>query len=77
MTTGLKIAIGIGAFLVIVGLVFLVLCLTKVINCGGGGGSPGRRPFGASETHSCSDGSSFTCNGGTKGCMDNSTMYCK
>ena len=37
MTTGLKIAIGIGAFLVIVGLVFLVLCLTKVINCGGGG----------------------------------------
>ena len=32
---------------------------------------------GAPETHKCKDGTSFTCNGGTLGCADNSDMYCK
>jgi hypothetical protein len=32
---------------------------------------------GAPETHKCKDGTSFTCNGGTLGCADNSNMYCK
>ena len=32
---------------------------------------------GAPETHTCKDGTTFTCNGGTLGCIDNSDMYCK
>jgi hypothetical protein len=32
---------------------------------------------GAPETHTCKDGTTFTCNGGTLGCADNSDMYCK
>ena len=41
---------------------------------GGGGGTGGM--VGMKEIHSCADGRTFTCSGGTLGCMDNSSMYC-
>ena len=31
---------------------------------------------GTKAAHSCADGTSFTCNGGTQGCYDNSPLYC-
>ena len=31
---------------------------------------------GGKETHTCNDGTSFTCYGGTEGCMDNSPTHC-
>jgi len=31
---------------------------------------------GANETHTCQDGSTFECAGGSEGCMDNSPTYC-
>lgn len=31
---------------------------------------------GGKETHTCKDGTTFTCYGGTEGCMDNSPMHC-
>ena len=39
---------------------------------------PGRKHgfLGAPESHSCEDGTEFTCSGGTFGCYDNSDMYC-
>lgn len=32
--------------------------------------------YGGSETHSCQDGSTFTCPGGTRECRDHSPVYC-
>jgi len=35
------------------------------------------RKVGTKETHTCADGTTFTCQGGTLGCADNSSTYCK
>lgn len=32
--------------------------------------------LGGQETHTCANGSSFTCSGGTRGCFDNSPSFC-
>jgi hypothetical protein len=34
------------------------------------------KSVGGKETHTCKDGTTFTCYGGTEGCMDNSPMHC-
>jgi hypothetical protein len=35
-----------------------------------------KKQIGGSETHTCADGTTFTCPGGTQDCYDNSPTYC-
>jgi len=42
-----------------------------------GGSTPSNgKMLGAKETHRCANGTTFTCQGGTLGCVDNSPKYC-
>lgn len=54
--------------------IFLVISLVAMASSGASLGEQGL--FGDLELHSCSNGKTYTCQGGTSGCYSDSPMFC-